>query len=249
MPPSVADFSATKPSHSLSVNQSKILRITGIMPDNPGKIHITRIREIRNPLTNIGLAAEFLKQLTRNVEQERVLDIIIRNAARINDMLANLIISQNSHEKKVAKHVIPFLLEEVLALNKDRIAHKGVTVSKRYTTQEFTKEFDSSGLKLALSNILITTIDAMPDGKGRLEITIKILKGVCFIIIEDNGGRISEENINSLFNSYFTNKADRTCSGLSGALSILNSDHIRINILSEAEKGTRFILSIQPTAQ
>lgn len=249
MLPSVTYLNAPqKTTHSPEGNESKTFRITGIIPNNPGNFHNTRIREIRNPLTNIGLAAEFLKLQTGDETQEKALDIIIQNAARINKMVTGLLRPENNNKNKVVKQNVQFLLEEVLTKHQKGINQKGITISKSYTTQEFTKEFDCSGLKLVLSDIIIHAINTMIAGKGWLKIEIKILRGACFIIIEDNSADISRDDLRNLFKPYFINKPEIPDVDLSNMFPILYTEHIGVDVRSVAKKGTRFILALQSAA-
>ena len=54
--------------------------------------------EIRNPLTSISMAAEILQSTTEADEKNTCLDIISRNALRINELVKKLIESYNAEE-------------------------------------------------------------------------------------------------------------------------------------------------------
>ena len=207
------------------------------------KFIYTLVHEIRNPLTNISLATEVLKQLPMDDVQKMYLNIILRNSERVNNLVAALLNSGEANEMKPEKHCIHYLLEEVLIMNEDRFMLKKVAVRKNYTNQEFKMQINRSQVKMALANIIINAIEAMPASNGLLEISTKVLQGVCIIVIKDNGIGISKDNLTNIFKPHFTNKPGGMGMGLSDTLAVLNSNHIKINLRSELGKGTSFILS------
>src|SRR5687768_15795749 len=61
-----------------------------------GRVARTIAHEVRNPLTNISLAGEQLKELSiQNPESSVLLEMIHRNTVRINQLIANCLTLQN----------------------------------------------------------------------------------------------------------------------------------------------------------
>jgi signal transduction histidine kinase len=209
----------------------------------PMKFIYTLTHEIRNPLTNITLATEALKQQVLDEGQKAYLNIIMRNSERIKGIVNDLLALGNTTELKLENHSVHYLLQEILTINEDRLILKNVHLIKNYSKQDFKIKVSRAEVKIALANIIINAIEAMPANNGMLEITTKLLRGFCFIVIRDNGSGISKENLPNIFKPYFSNKPNGMGLGLPVALSILNVNHIKVNVRSELEKGTRFILS------
>ncbi len=212
------------------------------IPEDPRKYVYTLVHEIRNPLTNINLAIEELKQTIHDEANAIYIDIIMRNSDRIKNMLTYLLTSPIINEIIPQTHSIPYLLQEVLMANKDRLQLRDITVTSNLSKQDYTINLNSFKIKIALTNIIINAIEAMPPKNGQLEITTKLLRSVYYIVIKDNGTGISKEDLKNLFNPYFTKKSGGMGLGLSGSLSILKENHIGIKIRSEVGKGTRLIL-------
>ena len=201
------------------------------------------VHEIRNPLANINLATELLKDMVNDEDQRRYLDIIARNSARITTLVADLLTHPNSNHLRLEKHSIHRLLEEILVTNQDRFMLGNVVIKRNYTVQDFRFKMNRPKVKIALENIIINAIESMHGNSGLLEITTKRLNGVCLIIIKDNGSGVSKENLDTIFKPFFTNKVGGMGVGLPVTLAILKANHIGINVRSEPGKGTRFILS------
>jgi signal transduction histidine kinase len=209
----------------------------------PLKFIYTLTHEIRNPLTNINLATDVLKQLTTDEAQKVYLNIIMRNTERIKGIVNDLLALGNTTEIKLENHSVQYLLDEILMINEDRLVLKNVIVRKKFSKSDLKIKISRAEVKIALANIIINAIEAMPANDGLLEITTKLLRGFCVIVIRDNGTGISKENLTNIFKPYFTNKPDGMGLGLSVAQSILNANLLTINVRSEPGKGTMFLLS------
>src|ERR1043165_7586619 len=153
---------------------------------NENLIH-TRVHEIRNPLTNIKLATEVLKILATDDNSKIYLDIIIRNSERIKGIISELVAVRSINEKKQEEQSMHSLLDEVLMMNHDRIRLKSIAVRKNYTIKDLRIKINGTEVKIALTNLIINAIEAMPVENGILDISTKHLHGICFIIITDNG--------------------------------------------------------------
>lgn len=199
--------------------------------------------EVRNPLSNINLAVEMLKSLISNDEYKIYLDIILRGAARINDLVTDLLTSTQAVEIQAGKHSIHQLINEVVAMTDDRIRLKNITIRKDYATRDRKIILDKQKMKIALINIIINAIDAMPSEKGELKLITKSRDGKYVIQIEDNGCGISKAHLKHIFKPFFTKKPGGLGIGLATTYHILQSNHIGINVESEEGKGTRFTLT------
>jgi signal transduction histidine kinase len=205
--------------------------------------------EVRNPLSNINLAVEMLKSTYREEDQHTYLDVIIRSSARINDLVSQFLEANHAEEINSDKHSIHQLLDEVLEMNDDRIMLKNITVRKDYSTLDCKIMVDKPKMRIALTNIIINALDAMPSGTGKLKLVTKSINGRCIIEIEDNGIGISEKNLKSIFEPYFTKKVGGMGIGLSTTLDILISNGAIVDVQSELGRGTRFILSFDGIKQ
>jgi signal transduction histidine kinase len=218
--------------------------LTSDLPSsNNGSFIYTMVHEIRNPLTNINLATDVLQRMETDDSVKMYLEVIMRNTVRIRTMLTDLLVLAQINEMSLESLSVHSLLEDVLITNEDRIMLKKVVINKNFSIQDLRIKIKRSEVKIALTNIIINAIEAMPENDGLLEITTKLVHGNCVIIIKDNGCGISEENLDSIFKPYFTTKPGGLGLGLSNTKSLLHSNHIEIDLQSEPGKGTTFILT------
>lgn len=213
-----------------------------ILKDDAGQFASALAHEVRNPLSNINLAVEILKQMTGDDDQKIYLDIILRASGRINSLVTDLLTSCHADEMGSGKHSIHQLLDEVLAMTQDRIRLKNIAVIKDYAKQDCVIVLNRPKMKIALTNIIINAIEAMTSGKGKLKLVTKLIDGRYAVHIEDNGCGISKEDLKNIFKPYFTNKPGGMGLGLATTYAILLSNHVRINVESKEGGGTNFIL-------
>ena len=198
--------------------------------------------EIRNPLASINLAVQMLKSLISDEHQKTYLDIILRSSGRVSNIVADFLTHSRGVEMQREKHSIHQLLDEVLSMTEDRIILKNITVSKDYANKDCKIVMNRPKMKIALTNIVINAIEAMSSEKGQLTLATKSMDSKYVIEIEDNGTGISENDLKSIFQPYFSRKAGGMGLGLSTTLDILSSNYVRLDVQSEEGRGTRFML-------
>ncbi|HTE30638.1 MAG TPA: ATP-binding protein [Chryseolinea sp.] len=213
-----------------------------LLKDLPAPFASALAHEVRNPLTNINLSVEMLEAAIKDDELKIYVDIIKRSALRITNLVSDLLRYQNTDELQAEKHSIEELLDEVLEMAKDRIGLKHVTVRKDYALQDCQIALHRQKVKIALTNIIINALDAMPHEQGELRLVTQSIDGKYTIRIEDNGCGISQENLANIFKPFFTNKPGGLGIGLATTYDILLSNHVGVSVESEEGVGTSFIL-------
>jgi signal transduction histidine kinase len=210
----------------------------------PSQFTLHLAHEVRNPLSNIKLAVEMLRPLTKNEDEKKILDIVIRASSRINDLVMDLVTPFRAEGIKPEKYSIHLLLDEVLLMAEDRTMLKNITVTKDYTAHDCKIVLNEPKMKIALTNIIVNAVEAMTGQDGKLKILTRSTRDKFIIQIEDNGCGISEENLKNIFKPYFTRKPGGLGLGLASTSDILRSNHITVKVESEVGKGTCFILSL-----
>ena len=98
-----------------------------------GRVARTIAHEVRNPLTNISLAAEQLQEMAiQNNESSMLLDMISRNGIRINQLVSDLLNATKAIELNIKKTNINNVLDRALEMAADRIDLSQVRVEKKY---------------------------------------------------------------------------------------------------------------------
>ncbi len=210
-----------------------------------GRIARTIAHEIRNPLTNIVLAADQVKSTSgSNEETVMLLDMINRNATRINQMISELLTSTKFAQLQYSNININSLLDETLELAKDRMELKQIILHKNYSNAGCEVFVDAEKMKIAFLNIIVNAIEAMKEGKGVLEIKTTVENNKCKIDIRDNGAGMNEETLQKLFDPYFTNKSGGNGLGLTNSQNIILNHKGSIIVKSHYGEGSVFTITL-----
>jgi PAS domain S-box-containing protein len=211
-----------------------------------GRLVRTLAHEVRNPLNNINLSIEQLMQQSLNDDLKLYLDIVQRNGKRISDLITELLNSSRlSSQINLQKASLQSVMDMAISAAIDRITLKRIELVISYPKQEIFALIDEEKLKLAFLNIIINAIEAMEENTGTLTITIYKEDEENFVEVTDNGSGISEENMQRLFEPYFTSKRNGMGLGLASTLNIIQSHNAHIDVDSTVGKGTSFIIGFK----
>jgi signal transduction histidine kinase len=207
-----------------------------------GKLARTIAHEIRNPLTNLNLALDNLKEeVSENMETVTLYtDIIQRSSNRIESLIRDLLSSSKPKELQLELVPLHRILDDVLELVRDRANLKGIKIQDELEDEMPRIFVDREKLSIALVNIVINGIEAIEHDEGKLRIRTELGHNSIFLTVEDNGRGIESEDLKRIFDPFYTSKAEGTGLGLTSTLNILSSHNASIQVSSKVGKGTRF---------
>jgi two-component system, sporulation sensor kinase E len=238
----IKDLSAIKAKEEEDLNLKKF--------SATGRIARLLAHEVKNPLTTIVLSADQLHmELPEEVLKESgdLIEVIQRNCDRINQLVTQLLESTRFSELNISSHPINNLVDEALEKVKVRIEMKGIKIIKDYEPEFCTIEVDPEQVNIALINLIVNSVEAISHENGLIKISTTIKEEFCEIEIEDNGTGISNENLERLFEPFFTSKNSGTGLGLTNTQKIILSHGGSIRVKSEEGKGTTFIILFKIT--
>lgn len=200
----------------------------------------TLAHEIRNPLTNIGLALEGLGEPGLSAEQTSFTDIIKRSATRINAIINELLQSSKTIELRPELVDLNELIREVLTMAQDRIELKHIRTQINLIDFSVVKLLDSEQFKIAILNLIVNAVEAMEKNTGLLTVSLVHQLEKTVIEVKDNGSGIREDELKKLFEPYFTTKKTGMGLGLVSTLNIIKSHKASIEVDSKPGVGTVF---------
>ncbi len=210
-----------------------------------GRMARSLAHEIRNPLTNIGLALEQLgSELPQNEDANLLVEMISRNTTRINQLITDLINSTKFAQLEFSKEFINEIIEEVIEGVKHFAANKNVTIKSEFANHLPELFIDREKIKTAFENLITHSIEAVQPTEGRIAITTASENNKCVVTVQHNGAALSEEKIERLFEPHLTNKQG-------SGLSLTHTQNIILNhggsiyVESEGGKGTVFTVILE----
>jgi PAS domain S-box-containing protein len=229
--------------HDISIlNRVEEIRLQSEKLEAKGMVIRTLAHEIRNPLHNIILSLGYLKSET-SLENQEFLNIIDRNSKRINDLINELMDSNQYHKMNLEVMPLQVVMKEALEKAVDQIQLSKVKLNFSYPPSDALALLDKEKMKIAFLNIIVNAIEAMHEGSGALTIIISSQPNAHKVQIKDNGLGMSPENITRLFEPYYTTKPKGMGLGLAAAHAILQSHKAEIEVSSVINEGTTFTIT------
>ena len=208
-----------------------------------GKIARTIAHEIRNPLTNLTLALEQLKdEIPGEVEDaDLYFSIIERNADRINNLISELLDSSKPKDLQLIPQSLNDVVKQSVALVADRLKLQNMKLVQRLSHDLPDVQLDADQLKVALLNLLVNAVEAMKADTGKLTIkTSRTGDHQVTLGISDNGKGIPPEDLDKLFEPFYTAKKEGMGLGLTAVQNIIHSHKADIQVESMLGQGTIF---------
>jgi len=215
-----------------------------------GQLAASVAHEVNNPINGIiNYIHIFLRRLNDNkIEVEtwkKDLKLVERETIRIGRIVKNLLNFSRKTEPDLRPILIPQLFDETLPLIEDQFLIKNVSIKKNYGISIPEILGDVSQLQQVIINLMLNAVQAV-DKKGCIEIGVAAegARGSeCFVRfdIADNGVGIPPEDMDKLYDPFFTTKMmDKGGIGLGLTIvqQIVKSHRGRISIKSQPGEGT-----------
>ncbi len=212
-----------------------------------GKLARTIAHEVRNPLTNLNLALDQLKdEMPSDNESVKLYsDIIERNANRIEQLIGEMLSSSKPRELNLELVDVNELVEDALQLTIDRLNLNQMKLEREFTPDLPRIFVDREKIKIAIVNIVVNATEAMQPERGVLRIATEHKPGMLNLVISDNGKGIPFDDIEKLFDPFFTAKQGGMGLGLTSTKNILDSHSAQIDVSSTVGAGTSFTITFK----
>lgn len=178
-----------------------------------GRLTVNIAHEVRNPLSAISYATELLREEQPDAKQQRMLQIVLDNTQRINQIVQDVM--QLNRRDRVQNEVFElgtmlrtFVEEFNLA---ERLDPGVVTLAEVHNAKV---SFDRGHLRQVLWNLCRNALRYGRKLPGSLALTTSVTDGRVLLDVQDDGPGISAEHQSRLFEPFFTTATDGTGLGL-----------------------------------
>lgn len=206
--------------------------------------------ELNNPLNNIILTAEMMKEGYQELTDEEMSDMIndlVTQGQRAQQVVKNLLDFARESETMMEYLYIDKLIDETVRLSRNQIKISKIEFHEEIASNLSPIYGDRKLLIQVFLNLLLNAIDAMPSG-GVLTIKVEEEKKTGFISIHisDTGVGIPSHILGSIFTPFFTTKPTGKGTGLGLAVSkgIIEKHGGSIEVESAVGEGTTFTVHL-----
>jgi PAS domain S-box-containing protein len=225
--------------------------------------------QIRNPLSIILMGVEYLDiTLSKKDEQcKESINAIKQAVDRTDKIISDILHFSRKMELNFETVDLCKLLDDIIELFIYRKNFDSVKIHQNYPKELVKCTADKNMLQQVIINLLNNAVEAIQKG-GEIKVNIfykiasklgnkvgnriddyfKIGDKIAVIEIEDTGSGIPEDLLPKIFEPFFTTKeiGMGTGLGLSLAHLIIDHHHGSIDVESKVNKGTKFIINLQP---
>ena len=204
--------------------------------------------EIRNPLNFLSLSVGHIKERLseENMENKedliKLLDNVTKEIYRVNELIHNFLFLG----KPIALNrvLVPpeALIDEALYILKDKV-RTGVDISTACDSGGQPMYCDREYMRLCLINLLLNAIQAIDD-KGTVAIECGREDSFSFISVTDSGAGIDPEDLDKIFEPYYSTKKLGVGLGLAVTKRFIEEHGGHISITSEVGKGTAIKIKV-----
>jgi signal transduction histidine kinase len=208
-----------------------------------GELAANIAHEVNNPLTSVlGYTTHLMKTLDLPESSKKILRMMEQETLRVRKIIRNLLaFSRQKNSWMRPTDILP-PLRETVAFVQGAAQSSQVKIHEEYNGSPVIINMDPNEMKQVFINIINNALQAMPQG-GDLRIHLHPA-GEHEAVIEfaDTGVGISPENLQKVFEPFFSTKEDRDGTGLGLSISYRIVQHHggRIDVESEPGKGTIF---------
>jgi len=205
--------------------------------------------EIKNPLTAVRA---FVQMFPGKYEKEEFRDkfnrIVPKELDRVNELLEDLLDLVRKPRLRINALRVYDVIDHVLESLDPEVDKRNVEVSCLNKEAGHEVLADESYLVRAVHNVVLNAIQAMPaGGKLTVDTSSTVLpdgKGMVEITVTDTGPGIPAEQVDDIFNPFFTSKEKGTGLGLAVTNKIIEDQGGDVRVQSERAQGTAFTITL-----
>lgn len=227
-----------------------------------GELSAGIAHEIRNPLAGIKASVQVLEE-TFGADDFRneLVARIVREVDKANRLLRDFFKFAKPMKPRLGFHNIEMIVDSVYLLLAPKLKKRNIQFQEEFEEDIPQIYADETQIEQVILNLFLNAIDAMEEG-GTLGVKVSkkklmfvepskremaVTEGeLYYIIVEisDTGAGISRENLQKIFNPFFTTKPEGLGLGLSICSRLIEENRGKIDVVSAPGKGTTFILAL-----
>lgn len=215
-----------------------------------GKLASVLSHEIRNPLNSMVINMQILNREFRRDQVdvkklEYYYNVVVSEIKRVDELVSNFLLIARPPKLELEERRLSEVLDEVITTQMPLVLPRGIRIERRYNDETVGARIDVNKIKQVFLNILLNAMQAMPGG-GKISVDVERINSydtnqaveMARIAFRDSGKGIKKEDLNHIFDFYYSTKPEGTGLGLSVALQIVEQHGGYIKVNSEAGKGT-----------
>ncbi|MGA1867136.1 MAG: ATP-binding protein [bacterium] len=202
--------------------------------------------DLKNPITSIKGALQNLENKWSNENyRKKSLEIVDKGLYRLNELVKELLDFSTPGNFPLNTVNINEVIDNILLLVKSDLAHRGIQLDLDSKLVPLLFNANEKRLKEAFLNVIVNAAESMENG-GSLKISTEYTNNNSHAYLRirfaDTGIGMSKSIKKKIFDPFFTTKPAGTGLGLSVVSRVIKAHSGFIEVESEKNKGTTFLL-------
>ncbi len=186
-----------------------------------GRVAAGLAHELRNPLASMTGSVELLKGGGLAGEERRLLDIVLREAARLDQLVTRFLEWSRPAPLRREETDLARLLEETLTVFRNDPAAARVRLEADLRPASLACDPDQ--IRQVFWNLLANAAQAVDGSGGRIRVSCDADPGGVRVAVSDDGPGIAPSDLPRLFEPFFTTKREGTGLGLATVQRIVDA--------------------------
>ncbi len=215
-----------------------------------GRLTSQIAHELNNPLYGIMNTLELLKtEISLQSKRRKILEMAHSETIRLSEMLRKMLSFSKPDQEERQPVEINSVIDEILLLHEKQFKENDIKITSTFAKGLGLVNASKNQLRQVFLNMIANARDAMPSG-GTLTVTTSGNSDEISVEISDTGIGIAEENINRIFDSFFTTKDEvkGVGLGLSVCYGFIKDHGGDIKVKSQVGAGTTFTITLPVSA-
>lgn len=171
-----------------------------------GRLTSQIAHELNNPLYGIMNTLELMKtEIPPESKRRKILEMALSETVRLSEMLRKMLSFSKPDEEEKQPTNINTILDEILLLHEKQLREHSIRISSSLAEDLDMVKASKNQLRQVFLNIISNARDAMAEG-GTLSVTTRAEGDNVHVEVSDTGMGIRKENLNKIFDSFFTTK-------------------------------------------
>jgi signal transduction histidine kinase len=203
------------------------------------------IHDIKHPVATVSSAAQTLQNLP-NIEGSslRLAAIIREEINHLNKLVDGLLHMVKPEQARYMPYEVNELVDRIVPVIRGKMGDNGnITFRWRPDPERAVVMVDADQMQEVFTNIAVNALEAI-QGEGTLAIAAKANQDTVQIAFVDTGLGISEHELGLIFNPFYSTKMNGIGLGLVIARRIVEDHNGYIDVVSPAEAGTTFTVTL-----
>jgi len=211
-----------------------------------GRLTSQIAHELNNPLYGIMNTLELLKtEISPENRRRKILEMALSETVRLSDLLRKMLSFSKPDQEERHPVDINSVLDEILLLHEKQLKEHDINISFKLAQGLGLVNASENQLRQVFLNMVANARDAMPSG-GTLSVITSGDSDQVIVEFTDTGIGIRKENIDKIFDSFFTTKGEikGVGLGLSVCYGFIKDHGGDIEVKSKEGVGTTFIITL-----